>query len=548
MSRLSSHIVVLTLVVLLLALGGCGTNSANSSSANTPTPAQVPTAATSAADVLTWRNDVARTGQNLSETVLTPSNVNVSTFGKKFTFNVDDYVYGQPLVVTNQSIAGGTHNVVYVATANDSVYAFDADGASTKPYWQDSFINTASGITAVPGANVGSGNQAGITGTPVIDRKRNAMYVVSRVIDTKGDPTEISSYHQYIHALDLSTGAEHTGQAVEIGACVPGTGYDAANGQICFNPWRENNRVSLALVNNVVYAAWASINDDEDPYHGWVFDFDADSLKMVATFNSTPNGSEGGIWMAGAAPACDSNGNLYVVSGNGTFDSATSNYGQSAVRLTYANGALAPTDFFTPSNWATMDVSDLDVGSGGALLLPDNTSSHPHQLAFSGKEGNIFLLDRDSMGQFQSLGNTQIVQQIAGAFPSGIFSTPAYWNGNLYYVGSGDVIKQYSWTNGLISATPVSSGLSQYSFPGASPSVSANGATNAIVWTLERTSANQAILHAYDATDIASELYNSVQNTARDNAGLAVKFTVPTIANGKVYIGTINQLEVYGLF
>lgn len=251
--------------------------------------------------------------------------------------------------------------------------------------------------------------------------------------------------------------------------------------------------------------------------------------------------------MAGAAPACDSNGNLYVASGNGTFASSASNYGQSALRLSYAKGALTPTDFFTPSNWATMDVSDLDVGSGGAMLLPDNASSHPHQMVFSGKEGNIFLLDRDNMGQFQALGNTQIVQQIVGAFPEGIFSTPAYWNGSLYYVGSGDVIKQYGWANGLISSTPVSFGNSQYSFPGATPAVSANGAANAIVWTIERTSANQAILHAYDATNVAYELYNSGQNAARDDAGLAVKFTVPTIANGKVYIGTIYELEVYGL-
>lgn len=554
MSRLSSPIVVLIPFVLLLLLSGCSTNSANSSIPSTTTPANDPTPATNpapvsnTADMLTWRNDLSRTGQNLNETVLTPSNVNVSTFGKKFTFIVDDYVYTQPLVVTNQRIAGGTHNVVYVATANDSVYAFDADGSSASPYWQDSFIDAASGITAVPGANVGSGNQTGITGTPVIDRTRNAMYVVSRVVNTNGSPTDISSYHQYIHALDLSTGAEHTGQPVEVSVCVPGSGYDASNGQVCFNPWRENNRVSLALVNNVVYAAWASINDDEDPYHGWVLAYDADTLKLMAAFNSTPNGSEGGIWMAGAAPACDSNGNLYFVSGNGSFDSSDGNYGQSALRLSYANGALTPTDFFTPFNWSAMDVSDLDVGSGGALLLPDNTSSHPHQLTFSGKEGNIFLLDRDNMGQFQSLGNTQIVQQIAGAFPAGIFSTPAYWNGNLYYVGSGDVIKQYSWTNGLISGTPVSSGITAYAFPGASPSISANGAANAIVWTIERTSANQAILHAYDATDVASELYNSVQNAARDDAGLAVKFNVPTIANGKVYIGTINKLEVYGLF
>ncbi len=533
MNRLSSHLIPPTLVILLLALSGCGSGPASSNSTNTVID-QV--------DVLTWRNDLSRTGQNLNETVLTASNVNVSTFGKKFTFTVDGYVYGQPLVVTNQSISGGTHNVVYVVTANDGVYAFDADGASTTPYWQESLMDAANGITAVPGVNVGAEDQWGITATPVIDRTRNAIYVVSRVINTND-----GSYHQYIHALDLGTGAEHTGQPVEVNVCVPGTGYDASNGQVCFNPWRENNRASLALVNNVVYAGWSSVNDDEDPYHGWVLGYDADTLQLVATFNSTPNGSEGGFWMSGAAPACDSNGNLYLVSGNGTFDASASNYGQSAVRLGYANGALTLADSFTPFNWAVMDIPDLDVGSGGALLLPDNPSSHPHQITFSGKEGNIFLVDRDNMGQFQSLGDSQIVQEIAGAFPHGIFSTPAYWNGSLYYVGNGDVIKQYSWTNGLINSTPVAVGTTEYSFPGATPSVSANGTAAAIVWTMERTSANQAILHAYDATNVANELYNSVQNAARDDAGLAVKFTVPTIANGKVYIGTIYKVEVYGL-
>jgi hypothetical protein len=251
--------------------------------------------------------------------------------------------------------------------------------------------------------------------------------------------------------------------------------------------------------------------------------------------------------MAGAAPAVDANGNLFLVSGNGDFNSTVNNYGQSAVRLSYANGALALADSFTPFNWAALDVPDLDVGSGGVLLLPDNASAHPHQMTFSGKEGNIFLVDRDDMGQFQAIGDSQIVQEIAGAFPHGIFSTPAYWNGNLYYVGNGDVIKQYTWSNGLIAPTPVASGVSPYTFPGATPAVSANGTANAIIWTIERTSANQAILHAYDATNVANELYNSVQNDARDDAGLAVKFTVPTVANGKVYIGTIYQLEVYGL-
>jgi len=491
-------------------------------------------------DVLTWHSDNLRTGQNTNETQLTPSNVNVNTFGKKFTFNVDGYVYAQPLVATDQNIAGGVHNVVYVATAHDSVYAFDADGATTTPYWQTRFIDPTDGLIPVPGVDLTVGDEWGITGTPVIDRGRNAIFVVSRLKNTKDN-----TYHQYFHALDLSTGAEKAGSPVEIGGCAAGTGTASSNGQVCFDPKYENNRVSLALVNNVVYAGWASLND-YGPYHGWIIGFDADTLHQVVTFNDTPNGSDGGIWMTGAAPGIDSDGSLLYVSGNGDFDASKNNYGESVIRVARSGTQLNVTDYFTPMNWAALEPPDLDFGSGGLLMLPDNNSAHAHEALVAGKEGRLYLLDRDNLGKFNS-GTNQVVQEIPGAFPHGMFATGAYWNGNVYFVGNADVIKQFSWTNGMLNPTPAATGSKTYSFPGATPAVSSNGNAGAIVWTVERTSSNQAILHAYDATNVSKELYNSTQNAARDDLGLAVKFVVPTVTNGKVYVGTIYKVVVYGL-
>ncbi|HUO59623.1 MAG TPA: hypothetical protein VMU24_03075 [Candidatus Acidoferrales bacterium] len=473
---------------------------------------------------------------------MTPANVNVNTFGKKFTLPVDGYVYAQPLVATQQNIAGGLHNVVYVATAHDSVYAFDADGTTTTPYWKTSFIDPVNGIIPVPGADVTVGDEWGVIGTPVIDRSRNAIFVVSRVKNTKD-----GTYHQHFHALDLSTGAEKSGSPVEISACVSGTGNASSKGQVCFDPLYENNRVSLALVNNVVYAGWASLND-YGPYHGWVIGFDADTLHLVVAFNSTPNGDDGGYWMSGAAPGVESDGSLLLVSGNGDFDPGDGDYGESVVHLSKSGAQLNVIDYFTPSNWAALEPPDLDFGSGGLLMLPDNNSGHPHELLVAGKEGRLFLLDRDNLGKFHS-GSNQVVQEIAGAFPGGLFATGAYWNGNVYFVGNADVIRQFSWSNGLISTTPAAVGGAKYSFPGATPAVSSNGSTNGIVWTVERTDAtsNKAVLHAYDATNVSKELYNSTQNSTRDNAGLAVKFVVPTVTNGKVYVGTIYNVVVYGL-
>ncbi len=492
--------------------------------------------------VTTWRNDLGRTGQNLTETTLTPSNVNATKFGKKFSYSVDGYVFAQPLVVPGLSIAGGTHNVVFVATQHDSVYAFDADGAKSSYYWKKSFIDPANGITTVPGSDVSVTNEWGVTATPVIDRATNTIYVLARTKNTTNN-----TYAQHLHALDLSTGAEKFGGPTLIQACVTGTGAGSSNGQVCFNPLRENSRVGLTLLNGVVYLAWASL-DDVAPYHGWVIGYSASNLQRVAFFNTTPNGSAGGIWQGGGGLSADGSGNLYAITGNGTFNAANSNYGDTFLKLGTTGGNIVVSDYFTPYNQSSLSSSDLDVGSTAPLLLPNNSSTHPHEVLGAGKNGHAYLLDRDNMGKFQSGSNSQIVQELSGIFPGGVYTTPAYWQGKVYFIATGDVIKQFSWSNGKLSTSPAARGSHAYPYPGGNPTISANGSTNGIVWAVEKNSSGTAVLHAYDAANVAKELYSSATNSTRDSAGAAVKFVVPTVANGKVYVGTTSKVVIYGLF
>jgi hypothetical protein len=504
-------------------------------------------------NVLTYHNDSFRTGQDLTETVLTPANVQAVQFGKLFTYAVDGYVYAQPLYVSNVSIPGkGVHNVVFVATEHDSVYAFDADsnlGANAAPLWHDSFINPAAGVTTVSPNDVNTGDivpEIGITGTPVIDASSGTLYVVAKTKEVSGGST---NFVQRLYALDITTGAEKFGGPVVIQATLPGTG-DGTDGQghVAFSPLRENQRSGLLLQNGVVYIVWAS-HGDNGPYHGWVIGYNAQTLQQVAAFDTTPNGGLGGIWMSGAAPAADNTGNIYVSTGNGTFDAQTggSDYGDSALRLS-TSGGLSLTDYFTPFNQANLDAADADLGSGGVLLLPDQPGAHPHLMIFTGKEGKIYVVDRDNMGHFHA-GIDSIVQVLPGAV-GGAWSTPAYFNGNVYYSTVGDVLKAFQLANGLLSTSPVSQASVAFGYPGATPSISANGNTNGIVWTLQTDaygSSGPAVLHAYDASNVSRELYNSDQVGARDVLGGAVKFTVPTIANGKVYVGTETGLSVFGL-
>ena len=507
-------------------------------------------------NVLTGHNDSARTGQNTNETVLTPSNVSATGFGKIFSHAVDGYVYAQPLVVTNVTIPGkGIHNVVYVATEHDSVYALDADtnaGTNAAPLWQVSFINPAAGITTVSSGDVSCGDlvpEIGVTSTPVIDAASGTIYVEAK---TKEVTTNGTAYVHRLHALDITSGAEKFGGPVVIQASVPGTGDgNDGLGHVPFGSLRHMNRPALLLNNGVVYLAYAS-HCDNGPYHGWLLGYGAQTLTLSNVFNATPNGGLGGIWQAGGGPAVDMDGNIYVVTGNGTYDGTTNNnYGDSFLKLSTTNG-LTVADFFTPYNQASLEAVDADLGSGGAVVLPDEaggTTTNLHLLVGAGKEGTIYLIRRDDMGHFQSGSDSQIKQSLISAI-GGSFDTPAYFNKTIYYLGAGDVLKAFRISGGTITTTPTSRGSTAFGFPGATPSVSANGTNNALVWAIQSdayASSGPAVLHAYNATNVALELYTSSSSGTRDVPGGAVKFAVPTVANGKVYVGAQYALAVYGL-
>lgn len=496
----------------------------------------------------THRNDNARTGQNLQEFTLTPVTVNQTQFGKIFSCAVDGYVYAQLLYVQNLAIPGQrAHNVVFVATEHDSVFAFDADNAACAQLWTTSFIDPSSGISTVPSIDVGSDDivpEIGITGTPVIDPQSQTLYVVAK---TK----ENGTYVQRLHALDTTTGAEKFGGPAVIQASLPGTGDGTDGANILFDALHQNQRAALLLANDVVYIAFAS-HGDVDPYHGWLLGYDAATLQQVAIFNATPNGSRGGIWQSGGGPSADASGNIFVITGNGTFDADAggTDFGDSFLRLTQSVGVLTPVDFFTPFNQADLEAADIDLGSTGPVLLPDQAGTdHPHLVLGAGKDGNAYLVDRDNMGKFNSTDNSQIVQTLTVS-ANGVFGSPAFWENNIYFLPVLDVLKAFQLSSGLLSTTPTSEASAVFGYPGASPVISANGSTNGIVWVLDNSAfatSDPAVLYAYDATDVTRELYDSTQAGSRDQAGPAVKFTVPTVANGKVYVGGQNQVTVFGL-
>ena len=498
--------------------------------------------------MLTWHNDTARTGQNLQETILTPTNVNSTTFGKIFSYPVDGQIFGQPLYVSQVSIAGkGTFNVVYVATENDSVYAFDADGVNAGPLWQDVFINPSKGITPIPCADTGSGTDCpfesviGITGTPVIDPNTGIMYLVAA---TK----EIGKYVQRLHALDITNGAEKFGGPVVIRASVKGTGAGNKNGIVSFSPLHENQRTGLLLLNGVVYMGWASYGDIA-PFHGWALGYNAATLARVAVFNSTRNGSDGGVWQSGAAFSVDSIGHIFLQTGNGTFDVNTGglDYGDSFLKLNAQKLTVA--DYFTPYNQSDLDTMDLDLGSGAGVILPKQPGKFPNEIISAGKQGVIYLVNRSNMGKFDPQTD-HVIQEVQGS-TRGYWSSGAYWNNSVYLSGRSDFLSQYSLTKGMISTTPVSQAPTSFLF-GSTPAISANGSTNGIVWAIERGIKVKkilppAVLHAYNAVKLSQELYNSNQAGNRDVPGRAITFSIPTVLNGKVYVGTGTELDVYGL-
>lgn len=495
-------------------------------------------------NVLTYQYANARAGANQNEVVLTPSNVNVNSFGKLFTHSLDGEVYAQPLYLANVTIPGnGTHNVVYVVTEHDSVYAFDADnsaGANSSPLWQVSFLGP--NVTTVPYADTNCDQitpEIGITGTPVIDASSGTLYVVAMTKETNGSAV---SYVHRLHALDVTTGAERTGSPVVIQASVPGTGEGGSTE--VFQAKNYKQRPGLLLLNGLVYAGFSS-HCDIGTYHGWLIAYDSKSLNQVAVYNTTPNGNEASFWQGGAAPAADSNGNIYIVSANGTFDYASGgpDLGESYIKLSSA-GNLSVLDYFTPFNYAPLDDGDLDTGSAGVALLGDEAGStaHPHLMAGAGKEGRIYLLDRDNLGKWHAGSDSQIIQSLPGVI-GGLFGNPAYFNNTLYFCSSGDSLKAFQVSNAQMSVTPASSSPDVFGYPGCVPSISANGTSNGIVWALQPAGS----LAAYDASNVSHQLYTSNQNLQRDSLGNTVKYSVPMVANGKVYAGTTNELTVYGL-
>ncbi len=514
-------------------------------------------AAAGQAVVATYHNDNARTGQNTEETVLTPDNVNPARFGKLYSFPVDGYVYAQPLYMPQVAIPGnGIHNVVIVATQHGSVYAFDADSPTPEPLWRVNFLDPDAGVTTLGPNDVNASDilpEIGITSTPVIDIASNTVYVVAA---TK----ENGAFYHRLHALDMTSGAEKFGGPRIIQASYPGTAQDGTDGVIDFSSHFQLQRAALLLSKGKVYIAFAS-NADSGLYHGWVIAYDAISLRQVGAWVSTPDGYQGGIWMSGCGISSDAAGNLYLSIANGPFDAYGEqpgvNFSDSIVKLRSSNTELTLADFFTPFGQSKMAADDLDLGSSGVVLLPDQPGSYPHLAVTAGKNGHIYLLNRDRLGGYnpQRPGNPQIVQEVSGQLKQQM-GTPAYWNGRLYFgagVGTNkDSIKAFGLHNGSLSKTPVSLTPAIYRLTRSTVSVSANGNGNGIVWAVDTDAyyaarPGAAVLHAYDARNLARELYNSNQRFARDNPGQAAKFTVPTIANGKVFVGAADQVSVYGL-
>jgi hypothetical protein len=492
-----------------------------------------------AVPILTYHFNNARNGANVSEGILAPANVNVNQFGKLFSAPVDGLMYAQPLYVPNLSLPGlGTHNVVYVETQHNSVYALDADNGAT--LWS---------VNLGPYQQHACAGDIGITGTPVIRSNTNVMYLVAATV-RNGTP------QQELHALDITTGAELPNSPVVISASVSGTGVGSANGVLTFNPWTQFQRPALAL-DGLVYigfAVYCDFKSDSANGQGWMFTYNPNTMQRTGLFVTTPNALGGGIWQSGGGPAVDAYHNLYFSTGDGIFDAnpAGTDYADTIFKL--GSNTLPLLDYFTPYNQATLDANAQDLGSGGVVLLPDQPTAPTHLMVAAGKQGRIYLINRDNLGQFNSTTDN-VVEELSGVI-KGLFGTPAFWNNNLYFAGTtyagADYPKAFSFTAGVISSTPTSQAATTYPYPGAIPVVSAAGQTRGIMWALQHggTASGNEVLHAYNATNLANELYNSEQAGTRDLPGVAVKkqFESIIVDNGKVYVPTGQpQLTVFGL-
>lgn len=500
------------------------------------------------AQVLTAQYDNMRSGANLNETTLTPKNVNNIHFGRLFTFKVDGDVYAQPLYLPDVEIPGrGKHNILFVATENDSVYAFDAQGTPTAPLWHVALANANNGDSPLSVDDVSCffiAPHVGITSTPVIDLKTGTLYVLARIKTSIGGSLQ---YRQTLHALAITTGVEKFGGPVDIGASVRGEGVGRRGEHVNFDTLKENPRAALLLANEFVYLTWAS-SCDEGPYHGWMMAYNSQSLAQVAVFNTSPDSSKAGIWQGDAGPAADKDGGIFVVTGNGKFNGMSGrDFGDSILKLRSDGQHLEVIDFFTPSNQEELSLRDNDLGSSGPVLLPDQKGAHPHLLVTAGKEGKIYMIDRDHMGKYHPNDDSQAVQTVSAS--KGAFGAMAYWNQNIYFVGAETPLLDYAISGAHLILK--ASGKTRFLDSGATPTVSANGEKDGIVWAVASKNWNeaagrQAVLHAYDASNVSRELYNTEQNSKRDRAGIALRFTIPTVVDGKVYVGAKGEVDVYG--
>jgi hypothetical protein len=515
----------------------------------TSAAATLTVSATAAAgtDVLTYHNDNSRSAQNLTETVLMPANVNATQFGLLRVLPADGLVDGQPLIASNLSVSGVLRNVVYVVTENDSVYSYDADTGAALVHV------SVLGSGETPSDTRGCSQvvpQIGITSTPVIDRSagpNGTVYVVAMSKNAAGE------YFQRLHALDLVTLAERPNSPVVIQATYPGTANNSV-GMTSFQPGQYEERAGLLLLSGTVYTAWTS-HCDQTPYNGWIIGYDESTLAQSQVLNVTPNGSEGAIWQAGGGMAADSAGNIYALVANGTFDTTLDasgfplqgDYGNAFIKLSSAS-TLQVTDYFDMDNTVAESNGDVDLGSGGAMLLPDQTDSTGvvRQLAVgAGKDGHLYVVNRSNLGKF-SMSNNAIWEDMPGALPGGIWATPAYFQGTVYYGDVGGTLKAFGIQQALLGKTPTSQTSISFAYPGTAPAVSANGSSDGIVWAVQNS--NPAALHAFAAGNLATELYNSNQAAnGRDNFGAGNKFMTPSIANGKVYVGTPTGVAVFGL-
>jgi len=504
-----------------------------------------------AQNVVTFHNDNARTGQNLAESRLTPGNVNSFSFGKLFELEVDGKVDAQPLYVAGLRIPGlGIHNTVFAVTEHNSAYAFDADTGTL--LWRISVLKPGESLSDPLGCYQ-IVPEIGITATPVIDLKagpHGTMYLVAMSKDAVGN------YYQRLHALDLTNGTEQFGGPVDIHATYPGTGDTSVNGSVVFTPRQHAERAGLLLVNGVVYTSWTS-HCDIRPYNGWTIGYDQFTLAQRSVFNFAPNGNEAAIWSAGAGPAADAAGTLFLSVANGTFDTelnpagfpSRGNFGNAFVRLAPSPAGLQAIDYWTMYNTVAESRADEDLGSGGIMLLPEvqDASGQTRHLAIgAGKDATIYVLDRDNMGKFNPLDNSNAYQALTGVLKGAVFGAPAWFNGTVYFGAVGDSLRAFPVSAGRLSPSSSSFTANQFTYPGTTPSISANGTANAIVWAVENST--PAVLHAYDAANLNTELYNSNQApNRRDEFGAGNKFMTPTIAGGKVFVGTPSSVAVFGL-